>query len=129
MRDSISGKVDLVRGDQHRTISSAQKPVAFAFHDVRVTCSQDVAFAAAVGTCVDIDASGTREPLEFRLTMGLRKIRREMARHVRTSFAACRLASFSKLARYQSLAVNATKSNDSGPSKWMYTDWQSQTRH
>ena len=54
--------------------SSSEKPVAFAFHDVQVTCGQDVAFATAVGQCVNIDASGKREPLEFRLTMGLRKI-------------------------------------------------------
>jgi uncharacterized protein (TIGR02246 family) len=54
--------------------SSVEKPVAFAFHDVRVTCGQDVAFATAVGRCVSIDSSGNREPLEFRLTMGLRKI-------------------------------------------------------
>ena len=54
--------------------SSSEKPVAFALHDVQVTCSQDVAFATAVGRCVNIDTNGKREPLEFRLTMGLRKI-------------------------------------------------------
>jgi uncharacterized protein (TIGR02246 family) len=54
--------------------SCAEKPVAFAFHDVRVTCGQDVAFATAVGRCIDTDSHGRREPLEFRLTMGLRKI-------------------------------------------------------
>jgi uncharacterized protein (TIGR02246 family) len=53
--------------------ASAEKPVAFDFHDVRVTCGQDVAFATAVGRCVNIDATGKREPLEFRLTMCLRK--------------------------------------------------------
>jgi ketosteroid isomerase-like protein len=47
--------------------SSAEKPVAFDFHDVRVTCGQDVAFASAVGRCVNIDATGKREPLKFRL--------------------------------------------------------------
>jgi uncharacterized protein (TIGR02246 family) len=54
--------------------SSSEKPVSFALHDVQVTCGQDVAFATAVGRCVNIDTSGKREPLEFRLTMGLRKI-------------------------------------------------------
>jgi ketosteroid isomerase-like protein len=54
--------------------SSAEKPVAFCFHDVRVTCGKDVAFATAVGRCVSFDANGKREPLEFRFTMGLRKI-------------------------------------------------------
>ena len=52
----------------------AEKPVAFDIHDLQVTCGADVAFATAIGKCVDIDPSGRREPLEFRLTMGLRKI-------------------------------------------------------
>ena len=54
--------------------SSSEKPVAFDFHDVRVNCGKDVAFATAVGRCVSFDTNGKREPLEFRLTMGLRKI-------------------------------------------------------
>jgi uncharacterized protein (TIGR02246 family) len=53
---------------------SSEKPVAFAFHDVQVTCGQDVAFATAIGRCVSICTGGKREPLEFRLTIGLRKI-------------------------------------------------------
>jgi ketosteroid isomerase-like protein len=53
---------------------SAEKPVAFHFEEVQVTCGQDVAFATAKGKCVDIDRTGKRERLEFRLTMGLRKI-------------------------------------------------------
>ena len=52
----------------------AQKPVAFDFRDVAVTCGADVAFATAIGSCVNIDANGAREPLDFRLTMGLRKV-------------------------------------------------------
>jgi uncharacterized protein (TIGR02246 family) len=52
----------------------AEKPVAFAFHDVEVTCGQDVGFATAVGKCVTTDIQGRREPLDFRLTMGLRRI-------------------------------------------------------
>jgi uncharacterized protein (TIGR02246 family) len=54
--------------------SSVEKPVVFAFRDVQVTCSPDVGFATAIGRCVNIDKNGNREPLEFRLTMGLRKI-------------------------------------------------------
>ena len=53
---------------------SSEKPVAFAFHDVQVTAGEDVAFATAIGKCVNIDQNGRREPLEFRLTMGLQKI-------------------------------------------------------
>jgi ketosteroid isomerase-like protein len=54
--------------------SSSARPVGFALHDVEVTCGQDVAFASALGRCVNIDTHGQPEPLEFRLTMGLRKI-------------------------------------------------------
>lgn len=54
--------------------SSVEKPVTFDFQDVQITCGPEVAFATAIGRCVDIDPNGRREPLEFRLTMGLRKI-------------------------------------------------------
>jgi ketosteroid isomerase-like protein len=54
--------------------SMVEKPITFNFHDVQITCGQEVAFATATGRCVDIDPNGKREPLEFRLTMGLRKI-------------------------------------------------------
>jgi uncharacterized protein (TIGR02246 family) len=54
--------------------SMAEKPVAFDFHDVKITAGKDVAFATATGRCVPIDPSGKREELEFRLTMGLKKI-------------------------------------------------------
>ena len=54
--------------------ASAEKPVAFDFRDVEVTAGAEVAFATAVGSCVTIDSKGRREPLQFRLTMGLRKI-------------------------------------------------------
>jgi uncharacterized protein (TIGR02246 family) len=54
--------------------SCVKKPVVFDFRDVEITAGDDVAFATAVGNCVNIDAQGRREPLQFRLTMGLRKI-------------------------------------------------------
>ena len=52
---------------------SVEKPVAFRFTDIEVTAGVDVAFATAIGHCINIDNSGQREPLTFRLTMGLRK--------------------------------------------------------
>jgi len=55
-------------------LSSVEKPVVFDFHDIRITAGSDVAFATAIGRCVNIDSAGQREPLEFRLTMGLRKV-------------------------------------------------------
>jgi uncharacterized protein (TIGR02246 family) len=54
--------------------ASVEKPVKFEFTEVQVTAGSDVAFATAVGHCVDIDKAGRRAPLDFRLTMGLRKI-------------------------------------------------------
>ena len=53
--------------------ASVEKPVSFSFEDVEVTAGSDVAFAAAKGKCLNIDQAGRREPLEFRLTMGLKK--------------------------------------------------------
>jgi uncharacterized protein (TIGR02246 family) len=55
-------------------LSSSEKPVVFDFQDIEISTGSDVAFATAIGTCVNIDASGNREPLVFRLTMGLRKV-------------------------------------------------------
>lgn len=54
--------------------SSVEKPVSFSFEEIEVTAGSDVAFATAKGKCVNIDRAGRREPLEFRLTMGLRKV-------------------------------------------------------
>jgi ketosteroid isomerase-like protein len=55
-------------------LSCSEKPVVFDFHDVKVTAGKDVAFATAIGRCVSVDLNGKREELEFRLTMGLRKM-------------------------------------------------------
>jgi uncharacterized protein (TIGR02246 family) len=54
--------------------SGVEKPVSFSFEEIEVTAGSDVAFATAKGKCVNIDRAGRREPLQFRLTMGLRKI-------------------------------------------------------
>src|SRR5258707_12380879 len=67
----LSRGLDAYMATWETFFASAEKPVSFAFHDVEVTCSADVAFATAVGRCVNIDTDGKREPLEFRLTMGL----------------------------------------------------------
>jgi uncharacterized protein (TIGR02246 family) len=52
----------------------AERPVAFDFSGIQVTCGGDVAFVTAIGHCVTTDGKGQREPLDFRLTMGLRKL-------------------------------------------------------
>jgi uncharacterized protein (TIGR02246 family) len=54
--------------------SNVEKPFTFSFEDVEVTAGSDIAFATAKGRCVNIDRAGNREPLEFRLTIGLKKI-------------------------------------------------------
>jgi len=54
--------------------SMAERPVQFDFTEVSVTAGVDVAFATAVGHCINVDSQGLREPLDFRLTMGLRKV-------------------------------------------------------
>jgi uncharacterized protein (TIGR02246 family) len=56
--------------------AASEKPVTFNFTDVEITAGVDVAFATAVGHCVTVSKDGQREPLDFRLTMGLRKIGR-----------------------------------------------------
>ncbi|HTH96582.1 MAG TPA: SgcJ/EcaC family oxidoreductase [Stellaceae bacterium] len=53
--------------------SNAAKPVMFEVSDIEVTAGVEVAFATATGRCVTTDAEGEREPVIFRLTMGLRK--------------------------------------------------------
>src|SRR5580692_2971553 len=49
-------------------LSRSEKPVAFDFHDVKITAGEDVAFATATGRCAGGDPNGEREELEFRLT-------------------------------------------------------------
>ena len=49
-------------------------PPTFSFSDVRITASVDVAFVTAHGHCTSPNDKGIPEPLDFRLTMGLRKI-------------------------------------------------------
>jgi len=54
--------------------SQAEKPIAFNLHNMEITAGEEVAFATAIGRCVNVDPKGKREELEFRLTMGLQKI-------------------------------------------------------
>jgi uncharacterized protein (TIGR02246 family) len=70
----LSRGLDAYMATWEEFLSCSAKPVVFDFHDVKITAGQDVAFATAIGRCVSIDRNGKREPLEFRLTMGLRKV-------------------------------------------------------
>ena len=53
--------------------ASSAKPVAFDFEDVEITAGEDVAFATAIGHCVNIEHNGEKTNLKFRLTMGFHK--------------------------------------------------------
>jgi uncharacterized protein (TIGR02246 family) len=70
----LSRGLDAYMATWETFFSRAEKPVAFDFHDVKITAGTDVAFATATGRCVDVDPKGKQEELEFRLTMGLKKI-------------------------------------------------------
>ena len=70
----LSRGLDAYMATWEMFFSSVEKPVAFDFHDIEITAGEDTAFATAIGNCVNIDPKGRREPLQFRLTMGLRKI-------------------------------------------------------
>jgi uncharacterized protein (TIGR02246 family) len=70
----LSRGLDAYMATWETFFSRAEKPVAFDFHDLKITVGTDVAFATATGRCVDVDPKGKGEELEFRLTMGLKKI-------------------------------------------------------
>jgi ketosteroid isomerase-like protein len=52
--------------------ANVERPVTFNLEDIEITAGTDVAFATAKGNCVD-NCGGKRQPLEFRLTIGLKK--------------------------------------------------------
>jgi ketosteroid isomerase-like protein len=47
---------------------------AFDIQDIDIVASEDVAFAAALMRCAGVDQRGRLEALDFRLTLGFRKI-------------------------------------------------------
>ena len=70
----LSRGLDAYMVTWERFLSWSEKPVAFDSHDVKITAGKDVVFATATGWCAGVDPNGKREELEFRLTMGLRKV-------------------------------------------------------
>ena len=54
--------------------SWSSDPIPFDIVDMTVTAGNDVAFAFAAMRCAGPDAGGKHEALDFRLTVGLRKI-------------------------------------------------------
>jgi uncharacterized protein (TIGR02246 family) len=49
-------------------------PVVFEVNDMHITAGNDVAFVAALMRCSGAERSGDKVQLEFRLTLGLRKM-------------------------------------------------------
>jgi uncharacterized protein (TIGR02246 family) len=54
--------------------SWAQDSGVFDISEMNITAGHDVAFVAALMRCAGTEGSGKRSKLEFRLTIGLRKI-------------------------------------------------------
>jgi uncharacterized protein (TIGR02246 family) len=54
--------------------SCSGDPVTFEITEMAITAGTDVAFVVAAMRCTEPGADGERERLDFRLTMGLRKI-------------------------------------------------------
>ena len=54
--------------------SWSSEPVPFEIQEMDVTAGADVAFAVATMGCAGPGSNGKPEPLDFRLTMGLKKI-------------------------------------------------------
>lgn len=57
--------------------SWAHDPVVFDIREIDITAGDDVAFVAAVMRCAGTEANGEDIELDFRLTIGLRKIDNE----------------------------------------------------
>jgi ketosteroid isomerase-like protein len=54
--------------------SWSHDPVVFDISEMNITAGNDVAFVTALMRCAGTEANGERIELEFRLTIGLRKI-------------------------------------------------------
>ena len=54
--------------------SWSHDPVVFDISEMNITAANDVAFVTALMRCAGTEANGERIELEFRLTIGLRKI-------------------------------------------------------
>jgi uncharacterized protein (TIGR02246 family) len=54
--------------------SWSHNPVVFDISEMNITAGNDVAFVTALMRCAGTEANGNKIELEFRLTIGLRKI-------------------------------------------------------
>jgi uncharacterized protein (TIGR02246 family) len=70
----VSKGLDAYRKTWDLFFSWADDPVIFDFDELNVTAGNDVAYVTALMRCAGTETSGERIRLEFRLTVGLRKI-------------------------------------------------------
>jgi ketosteroid isomerase-like protein len=56
----LSRGLDAYMATWEAFLSWSEKPVAFDFHDVKITAGKDVAFATAIGRCAGIDPNSKR---------------------------------------------------------------------
>jgi ketosteroid isomerase-like protein len=69
-----SNGIEAYRKTWNLFFSWSDDPVVFDIKDIDITAGTDVAFVAALMRCAGTEKNGERIELEFRLTIGLRKI-------------------------------------------------------
>ena len=70
----VSKGIDAYRKTWDLFFSWASDPVVFNIHEMDITAGDDVAFVTALMRCAGTEADGQAIELDFRLTIGLRKI-------------------------------------------------------
>ncbi len=66
--------IDAYRKTWDLFFSWSDDPVVFDFNEMDITAGNDVAYVTALMRCAGTERTGERIKLEFRLTIGLRKI-------------------------------------------------------
>jgi uncharacterized protein (TIGR02246 family) len=66
--------IDAYRESWELFFSWTAQPFPFDIAEMHITAGEDVAFVVAAMHCAEPDANGQPKPLDFRLTIGLRKI-------------------------------------------------------
>jgi uncharacterized protein (TIGR02246 family) len=66
--------IEAYRKSWAQFFSWSDEPIPFDIHSLNITAGADVAFAVATLGCAEPGPDGEQTPLNFRLTVGLRKI-------------------------------------------------------
>ena len=70
----VSRGIDAYRKTWDLFFSWAEDPVVFAITEMDITAGDEVAYVTALMRCAGTEKSGEKIKLDFRLTMGLRKL-------------------------------------------------------